>query len=216
MKTRILTSLAILLFAATGTNAQITQGKYVLGGSLGYSNSQGEPNNSTPSQEAFNSYIEFGKAFKDNTIAGVILSYSHANITIINKANYYSGGVFYRKYKPLTKGLYFFGEADLVYSYSQNIQGKLQIGSEGTRYTQNEVRIIFVPGLSYAVCKWLQMELSMPNVVSLSYNRAKTESTFTSSQQTITSKSNNFNANANLNSNLLNNLGIGFKFLLGK
>ena len=112
--------------------------------------------------------------------------------------------------------MYFFGEADALYDYSTNTQGKFEIGSEATRYTTNGARISLVPGLSYAVWKKLQMELSMPNLVYLSYARVKDERTFTNSQQITTSKANNFSANVNLNASLLNDFAIGFKFLLGK
>ncbi len=46
--------------------------------------------------------------------------------------------------------------------------------------------------------------------------RVKDEKTFTNTQEILTSKANNFYANANLNASLLNNVAIGFKFLLGK
>ena len=217
MKTKILSALAILLIAATGTNAQITKGKYLLGGSVSYSNYQDVQYNPTPAQKYFSSNIQIGKVLKENKVAGLIVSYSFANNGLATyKLNQYSAGVFYRKYKPLTKGLYFFGEADVVYNYSRNKQGKFEIGSEGSRYTANGVKISLVPGLSYAVWKKLQMELSMPNLLNLSYARVKDEKNFTNSQQIVASKANNFSANATLNASLLNNFAIGFKFLLGK
>jgi hypothetical protein len=217
MKTKILPALAILLFAATSTNAQITQGKYLLGGSFSYSNNKDVQNNGSPAQQSFGSNIQIGKVFKENTVAGLILSYSFANNGLATyKYDAYSAGIFYRKYKLLTKGLYFFGEVDAVYDYSRNTQGKFQIGSDASRYTTNGAIISFVPGLSYGVCKKLQMELSMPNLLNLSYGRVKNETTSTNTQEIVTSKANNFYANANLNANLLNNVAIGFKFLLGK
>ena len=217
MKTKILSAVAILLIAITGANAQITQGKYLLGGSISYSNEQDVQYNGSPAQKFFSSNIQIGKVLKENTVAGLILSYSFANNGLDTyKVNQYSVGVFYREYKPLTKGLYFFGEADAVYDYSRNTQGKFEIGSDATRYTTNGARISLVPGLSYAVWKKLQMELSMPNLLNLSYDRVKDERTFTNSQQIVTSKANNFNANATLNASILNNFAIGFKFLLGK
>ena len=102
MKTKILPALAIVLFAATSTNAQITQGKYLLGGSLSYSNYQDVQYNGSAVQKSFSSNIQLGKVFKENTVAGVILSYSTANNDLATyKSNLYSAGIFYRKYKPL-------------------------------------------------------------------------------------------------------------------
>jgi len=217
MKTKILSAVAILLIATTGANAQITQGKYLLGGSISYSNEQDVQYNGSPAQKFFSSNIQIGKVLKENTVAGLILSYSIANNDLATyKDNMYSGGIFYRKYKPLTKGLYFFAEADAVYDYSRNTQGKFEIGNQGTRYTTNGARISLVPGLSYAIWKKLQMELSLTNLLNLSYDRVKDEVTTTGFQQIATSKANNFNANATLNASILNNFAIGFKFLLGK
>ncbi len=205
------------MIATTVTNAQITQGKYLLGGSVRYSNNQDVQYNGSPAQKFFSANIQIGKVLKENKVAGIILSYSFANNVLATyKVNEYSAGVFYREYKPLTKGLYFFGEADAVYDYSRNTQGKFEIGSEATRYTTNGARISLVPGLSYAVSKKLQMELSMPDLLNLSYDRVKDEKTSTGFQQIVISKANNFNGNATLNANLLNNFAIGFKFLLGK
>jgi hypothetical protein len=217
MKTKILPALAILLIIASSTNAQITQGKYLLGGSLGYSNNQDVQYNGSPAQKFFSSNIQIGKVLKENKVAGLILSYRFADNGLATyKLDQYGAGVFYRKYKPLTKVLYFFGEADAVYDYSRNIQGKFEIGSDGNRYTTNGARLSFVPGLSYAVSGKLQMELSMPNLLNLSYDRVKDERTSAGFQQIATSKANNFDAKASLNASLLNNFAIGFKFLLGK
>ena len=169
MKTKILSAISILLIATTGTNAQITQGKYLLGGSVSYANNQDVQYSGSGPQKYFTSNIQIGKVLKENTVAGLILSYNFTNNGLATyKSNLYSGGIFYRKYKPLTKGLYFFGEADVVYDYSRNTQANFEIGSDGTRYTTNGARISLVPGLSYAVWKKLQMELSMNNLLNLS------------------------------------------------
>ena len=115
MRTKILSALAILLIDATVTNAQITQGKYLLGGSVRYSNEQDVQYNGSPAQKFFSANIQIGKVLKENKVAGIILSYSFANNVLATyKVNEYSAGVFYREYKPLTKGLYFFGEANMA------------------------------------------------------------------------------------------------------
>ena len=62
----------------------------------------------------------------------------------------------------------------------------------------------------------MQMELAMPNLVSLSYGVSKNETTNTGTSAVSSQKINNFSAGVTLNSNLLYSFGIGFKFLLGK
>jgi hypothetical protein len=215
MKTKFLLPMAIIFFTATAANAQINEGRYLLGGSVGYNHSKNQPS-TTPESKTFYSNIQLGKVIKDNTVAGIIASYSSTQYDQANKFSQFSTGVFYRKYKSLAKDFYFFGEGDLVYSHSKSTQGILQPGSFFTKSTSNSGAISFVPGISYSVCKRMQIELSMPNIASISYVSTKTETQDPSSNSISTQKGNNFSANANLNSDLLSNFGIGFKFFLGK
>lgn len=214
MKTKILLSFTILFFAAITTQGQITEGKYLLGGSVGYSSAKNTVNSSKI--ESFYTNVQFGKFIKENAAAGVIFSYGFSNLGPSNKTNLYGAGIFYRKYKSLAKGFYFFGELDAAYNYSKSTQGIFVIGNDAERYTSSGGSISFTPGFSYSIFKNLQIELSMPGFVSISYGSLKTESLTTSSTSISTSKGNNFSASANLNDNLLNNFGLGFKFLLGK
>ena len=143
-------------------------------------------------------------------------TYTSSNIPVI-RVDQYGAGVFYKKYKPIAKDFYLFGEADALYSYSKNKNGNFQVGHDGTRFASNLGSLSFTPGLSYSIFKRIQMELLMQNLFSISYTAVKTETTFTTSTSTIlTEKSNNFSANVNVNSNLGNSFAIGFKFLLGK
>lgn len=215
MKTKVLLSFAILFCVATTTNAQINVGRYLLGGSASF-NSGTNQQYSPQKYESLNANIQFEKVIKDNTVAGFILSYGYSKNISVTKSNQFSGGVFYRKYKTVAKNFYFFGEGDAVYSNSTGNSGQFQIGNNGYKYFSNAAIISFIPGISYSVCKRMQIELSMPNLASISYTSGKTENTDPSTTTISTVKSHNFSANANLNSNFLSSFGIGFKFLLGK
>lgn len=214
MKTKILLSFALLFFAAINTNAQIRKGTYLLGGSVSY-NTANNTINSSKNQSLYTN-IQFGKFIKDNSAAGVIFSYGFSNLGSSNKTNLYSAGVFYRKYKSLAKGFYFFGELEGVYNYSKNTQGIFEIGNNAQRYTSNGASVSFTPGVSYSIFKKIQMELLMPGIISVSYGRLKTENITPSTTSVSSEKSNNFSASANFNSSLLNNFAVGFKFILGK
>lgn len=217
MKTKVLLSIAFIFFGTTVANAQINDGRYLLGGSISYTH-QNDAQNSNYKNSYFYSNIQFGKVLKDNTVAGIILSYGNGNSdnNISNKASKYGAGVFYRKYKSVAKGFYLFGEADALYSYTKNTQGNFQIGNNGTRYISNLGSLSFTPGLSYSIFKRVQIELIMQDLVSLSYGVSKNEATNIGSSTISSAKSNNFSASINVNSSLVNNFGIGFKFLLGK
>ena len=212
MKTKILLAFAILVCAAITSSAQVNEGRYLLGGNSGFYKNQ--PSGESTS-EVFNTNIQFGKVIKDNTVAGIFLSFGYSN-GVQYKMNQFGAGVFYRKYKPLAKDLYFFGEGDALYNYSKTTQNDFQIGSSGTRNSFNGGSLSFIPGISYSICKRMQMELAMPNLVSLSYGVSKNETTNTGTSAVSSQKINNFSAGVTLNSNLLYSFGIGFKFLLGK
>ena len=215
MKTKILLPIAILFFATTTVNAQINEGRYLLGGSVSYNNAKNQQSTGTKA-ETFYSNIQFGKVIKDNTVAGILVSYGNSNNNSLFKSNQFSAGAFYRKYKPLAKNLYFFGEVDALYTYSKYTQGIFQPGSNGTKVTSDGGTISIIPGISYSVCKRMHIELSMPSLASISYASTKYESHDPSTNLISTAKGNNFSVNANLNSNLFYNFGIGFKFFLGK
>ena len=214
MKTKILLSFTILFFAAVTTQGQITEGKYLLGGSVSYTLANKTVSDSK--NQSLYTNIQFGKFVKENTAAGIYIAYGFTNYSSYNKSNSYTAGIFYRKYKSLMKGFYFFGELDAGYNYSKNTQGIFEIGNNAQRYTSNTGAIAFIPGISYSIFKKMQIELSMPSIVSVSYATLKTESLTPSAASISTLKGNNFSASANFNDNLLNNFGLGFKFLLGK
>ncbi|HUZ58122.1 MAG TPA: hypothetical protein VMU83_05020 [Hanamia sp.] len=208
-------SFSILVCTAITAHAQINEGSYLLGGSIGFNSSKNQ-NGSINKNESFYSNIQFGKVIKDNTVAGIIASYSFSNNGPTNKSNQFSAGVFYRKYKPLAKNFYFFGEVDALYNHSNQTYGPFQIGNDATRILSNGGTLSFTPGISYSVCKRMQIELSMLNIASISYAGTKYETTSSITNSVSTVNGNNFSGNINLNTSLLSNFGIGFKFLLGK
>jgi hypothetical protein len=225
MKTKFLLTAVILFFVAFTANAQIDKGAVLLGGGVSYySYKSDQPNYyyANSQNKSVGANIQIGKAVNKNDVAGLILSYNYNKVNAINypdsnayKNNQYGVGIFYRKYKKLLKDFYFFGEIDGEYTHSENLQQNLQNGADKSKTTSDGGRISFVPGLSYQLCKMMQVELTMQNIVSASYVHFKTNY----ANITIPPgpyKGNNFSFNANLNSGFLSNFGIGFKFLLGK
>jgi len=212
MKTKILLSFALLFFTVINTNAQITKGRYLLGGSAAYYNSSTDNSNSAYLN------LQFGKVVKLNTVVGITGSLSASKNHYGNngyKLYQYNAGIFYRKYKPLVEKLNFFAEMDAVFQHGSNY-GTYFFNVGQNLYTNlNGIQLSFIPGLSYAVTKNLQLELTMPNLATISYASIKTVDSKLPAGVSP-QKGNNFSANVNLNANLINNFGIGFKFLLGK
>jgi hypothetical protein len=206
---------------ATTATAQIKKGTVLLGGQIGGGNnkstSSGTSVNTESKRNAVNFNISAGKAFAENKVIGIYGGYGFAkyeyapNVVYQNaKNNSYNAGVFYRQYKSLAKKFYIFGEANLGY-YGSNEKSNLNnpAGMVQTIKT-NGITFGLTPGTSYQVCKKMQVELTIPALLSLGYQTAK--QTYNNSPQTI--KTNSFNANATTQSSFLNNVAIGFKFTL--
>ncbi len=223
MRTKILLLLAVFCCVVFTSNAQINTGRYLLGGSFNVYNSKNYQPSPNSKFKSLNANIQFGKVVKENTVAGLILSYGYSNYYYTNtpdytKINQYSAGVFYRKYKGLAKDFYFFGEVDAAYSHTENKQAYFQNGTltQSSKSISNGGSASFVPGISYAVGKRMQIELLMPDIIRLSYSHTKTDYYTATPPSPPDQKGNVFSFNTNLNANLLSNFGIGFKFFLGK
>jgi hypothetical protein len=220
MRTKILLFFGILFCIGPALNAQVSKDRLLIGGSFSIYSEKNDQPLPVFKNEYFNTNIQFGKVVKDNTVVGVTMSYNHstnnyATNSQVNKSNQYSAGVFYRKYKKLVKEFYFFAEVDAIYSHS-NTQEYSQNPGDISKTTMNGGSVSFIPGISYALCKRMQVELLMPNIISLSYSHTKIDYTNSTPPSPPTEKGNVFDFNTNLNSNLLSSLGIGFKLLLGK
>ncbi len=216
MKRKILLLLVVISSSATISFGQISPGKILLGGSIGYNkskNTQSPQPNLSSDYSSLSSNIQLGKFTRENTAAGFFLSYSYYSSTQNNqlaKNSYYSAGIFYRKYKTLARNFYALAEGDLSYIYSKNKQVTYQNPDLITKGISNGGSLSFTPGLSYGVLKKLQLELLLPNIFSISYLHTKTNYNYT----TASSEGNTFAGDVNLNSSVLSNLAVGFKLFL--
>jgi hypothetical protein len=229
---KITTAFIATLFVLN-TNAQITKGKFLVGGQISAGSSKTSivsqpfpsplppaPNTQTISNKVATIGISVGKVIKDNGVVGFnfttfSLNEKQANAsfdTTSRKTNQYEIGVFYRQYKKLAKDLNFyvqldaaaiFGKEKITYNsfYPYNITGK-----------QSGGRFFFSPGVSYAILKKLQLEISMPNLVGLAF----VHSSQTSENPNIRTATNDqFSFNTSLSNNAgLGSLGVGFRLIL--
>lgn len=224
MRTKILLSITLFFCISSSINAQVDSGKIFLGGNIGYSNSNINTQSSNNyKNENFGSTILLGKVLKNRSIAGVILSYSNSNNHAAGypdsnfyRTNQVNAGVFYRKYKMLSKDFYLFWETDLSYSHITYKQGFNQNGSYNSTSNYNGGIFSFFPGLSYPLCNKMQIELLIPNLLSASFYRTSSVNSQGIPTVTTKEKGSTFSVSTNLNSNLLYSFGIGFKLFLGK
>ena len=208
-----------LLFTSFTVNAQIKKQSILLGGQLFYYNTKIQVENLNQKSESGTISVSIGKAFKENKIVGVNLSFSpirqsnslNNGDTTTLIFNRYDIGLFYREYKKLAKDFYFFSQVDAAYiTAKQNEHYK--IASADVKATLRGGFISLTPGISYQVFKKMQLEVTIPNILSMQYLMTKFDSEI---NQVKNSKQEQFLFYSNINNNTgLGFLGVGFRFNL--
>lgn len=203
------------LFIASLTNAQISRGTILLGGSISANTNKTKNGNDESKSNGFSIYPAVGFTVKENTVVGVRGGYSHSKSDYNNnypeqENNGYSLGVFMRKYLSLGKNFYLFGEGGLGYNHQNNSQ----TSSIDSKYILkgNGVSANLYPGIAYALNKRIHLEASINNLISLGYYTSKTENITIAGQSS--SKSNGFSFDTNVSASVP--LSLGFRFVLGK
>lgn len=197
-------------------HAQITKGSVLLGGGISAGRGTSESGTVEGKFRSVGFYPTFGVAVKDNAVAGLRLSYyyaksSQSNPDLSQKSNGYSAGLFYRKYLPLSKAFYLFGEGAAYYASSETRNDYSPFGSD-SRQTQRVIGVSFYPGVAYVVSKRFHLEVGLNNLLSLDYSRSTNEN-LSPGQSTI-SKNSGINFSTNLSTAAP--LTVGFRFVLGK
>jgi hypothetical protein len=207
----------LMLFISTGlaSNAQVKKGNWLLGGDVSF-NAQ---NVSEPLGNSYSSGTttislspSLGKAIRDNFILGFDLNYLHSQSTDVDqngvstksKIDEYGLGVFLREYKPLGKGFSLFAQERLGGNYE--IGGTNSFFNSGKTYN---LSLGITPSLAYAVCGRLQVEVTLANMLSISYYHQG----YGSDPNTVRTKE--FNIGTNLNNEIFQSVEFGFRFLLG-
>jgi hypothetical protein len=201
------------------STAQIQKGAVLVGGDVFFSdvkNSTSPSTNSSKSSDA-NISLSIGKAFATNKVAGAYVGFGQGKSEISSvggnigtvKNNSFKVGAFYRQYKTLGKGFYFWGEVNAGY-FGGKQTNENNIPPTTTTVTQSLVELGITPGISYQVLKKLQIELLLPGIAALSYSTSKSKN----STNTNTTKGTSFDFRTGLSGSVINNLAIGFRLLL--
>ncbi len=230
---KITTAFVATLFMLN-TNAQITKGKILVGGQISAASnkssivSQPFPNplpNPFPSTQANSNKaavigISIGKAIKENKVVGFnFTTYSFNDKrtsvgfdTTTIKSNQYEVGVFYRQYKKLAKDLNFFVQFDAAAVFGKEKITYTNLSPYNLNEKQNGGKLFFSPGISYAILKKLQLEITMPSLVSVSFFHSKQTA---ENPNLRTETSDQFLLKTSLSNNTgLGALGVGFRLLL--
>ena len=209
---RILLTLSII-FISVFANAQFKKGDILLGGSLSYGTGT---SSDTIKGNSGNFSISIGKAINESSVIGVNLgfqatsqnNYYYWNSPLDYHSNFYSAGIFYRKYKSLGKDFFLFGQGTAFFAWSTQT-GKNANGIKELDGTQTGGGINVFPGFAYRVSKKFFLEVTIPNVFYAQYSSNKTVF-----QSIIQNVNKNFSMGTSLTSNPLSNIGVGFRLVL--
>ncbi len=169
--------LAICVFISSIAHAQINKGAIFIGGDLGIYGSNGSsenPSDYTSKSSQYNFSPSVGKAIKDNLVVGgnLLLSfYNNTQQPYNNKItnSRIGAGIFIRKYLPIGKSFYLFGNAALGGHSISNSYTTSQILTK--KETGYEINATLIPGISYQLNKCLFLEVALNNLINLGYQQ---------------------------------------------
>lgn len=199
------------------SQAQITKGSVLLGGGISAFSSKSENNNVESKSHGFNFRPSLGFVIKDNQVLGFTVGYGRNQTKFENSpqtstGNNYGAGVFYRKYIPLSKSFYLFGEAGFGYYSSKSENAAITTQSYKNTQEQTNTGLSLFPGIAYAVGKRFHLEASLNNLVTLYYSKNKSEQTF----QGNVSKNESKGVSMDVNVSSTAPITLGFRFIIGK
>lgn len=169
-----------------------------------------DPNQNTSKTSSGSFSPSIGWVVKDNLVVGGSLLLSFYNndqqsSTIYNKGNRIGAGIYMRKYIPLGKSFYLFGNAALS---AQSIYSKYAIVQQLYYYQEKgySINATLIPGVSYQFKKCLFLEAALNNLISLGYERRNTEGQ---------NQNGNYYKGVTSNYNLSSSLGSGVPLQIG-
>lgn len=208
------------MIISLSATAQIKKGAILLGGQISYADANANYSATQPDlkSRSANFNVSVGKAFKENKILGVSVSYGHFNSDYNYNGNTYTNIIsnrynfdfFYRQYMKLAKDFYFFGELGAGYVGGNETDTDIP-GNSKTKYTESGAELYLTPGIAYRIYKKLQVELLIPQIAGVNYIVQKRT---LSANNPSDYRQDQLRINTNLNSSLLSNLGLGFRFVL--
>ena len=228
--TRILLSLVLFISSSLIANAQFKKGNIILGGQLSYNyNSYNQDIPNSPSypqsdQKVNNGNITIsaGKALNENTLVGINLSYlpttsnnyyNYGVGPLQYKSNGCATGIFYRKYRPLGKEFYLFGQIAASYNWSDQ-SGNDSMGVKIVTGSNWGIGLNVFPGIAYRISKHFFLEISIPNLFVVQYNKTSSVVQENVVNYISYSHSDQLNISTSLSTNPLDALGIGFRLIL--
>jgi hypothetical protein len=208
---RIFTLLAICTFI-TPTLFSQQKGNIFISGTIGFSKSKTKDPFNDYKQTSFAFRPSIGKFYKSNRMMGISFNYYHSKYMDSLRDHSYGAGFFLRQYQPLGKSFFLFAEEGIngyssKYNYPTTSPGQV-ISKE------RSINLSVYPGLAYAVNKRLQLELGLPQLLSVNYVKRIYNNKF--NQPATESKYEGFSVDTGFNEYALGYLTFGVQWRIGK
>lgn len=211
MKKALRLAIIACLFT-TVSNAQIAKGSLLLGTDLGFSSSKASDSIQQNKQSSFSFSPSIGFAVKENTVLGLQV-YSGMGKTQyylsypVYKTTTYGAGIFLRRYLPLGKAVYLFGEGE---AYGMTTNGKQTSTDYTSTSKETRIGLSAYPGVMYTVTRRFQLEAGLANLIAFEYRNSKYENKYANA--VVKTEQKTFSASTTLGGYTAFNLG--FRFLL--
>ncbi|MBD8387605.1 outer membrane beta-barrel protein [Dysgonomonas sp. BGC7] len=178
------------------------QGKWFVGGQLGFGSSKDNKTALETKTTSFNVVPMVGTFISPSVAVGAGLGYTSSKVKVAGeqtrKTNGFEIAPFARKYWNIAGGLYFFGEAALPVSF-----GSTEGANSDSKSNSTAINIALAPGFDYIINDWISIETKF-NILTAGYNSDKPKGG---------TRSDSFGFNGNTHQNEFGDLTIGVKFL---
>ena len=195
MKLKFSLFFLFVLTCLVTSHAQIDKGSVLLGTSIGYNQvkTKNETSISNVKTQSFIVSPSVGIAIKENLVAGIRFDYmkntQKSDFDFSNHYNqeskYYGGSIFIRRYVPLVSRLYVFGEGSASYTITRETATQTYYTNDFKRKVKGwGTGLHITPGISYGVCKKLQVELGFNSLLNAGYEKSKSTSNNNTQEET--------------------------------
>src|ERR1044072_1627053 len=163
MKLKLLFSVVFVCALLSSSFAQIKKGAVWIGSNFSYARDKAKPDQYLLSGESRTVSIlpSFGVAIKENMVLGIFCTYTNT-FREQQLTSYYSkrdektygGGLFVRRYVPVFKRFYLYGEGRLGYNKSELKENWANTSTSGnTKLKGWETGLTFTPGIAYGITR---------------------------------------------------------------
>lgn len=208
---KIIFTITFFFFLFSNVHAQsLLKGSSLLGGTVGFGSGSRTPEaGETKKQNNTSLNPSAGWFYRNNRVVGINIYYGRSKNELNGyKQRNFGAGVFLRQYIPLGRSFNLFGEENLSFNRyrSDYLEPQQYLFSK-----YSTVSLGFFPGLAYSITSHFQAEVSLPQLLAVSYSKGKARDQ--SGSPAYTTKDFGLSAGAS-NGNAIGYLSFGLKWLI--